>query len=588
MSPNQNLRYTRLGFDWGSAMRLSGVEIKAIRRFSHLTIKDIPATAKLVFLCGPNGSGKSSLFDGLRHFFLQHTHGIGGQDYLLKKLSESAAATLFPVQMMQGPDGVQHPMPNPRSSTVTVGFHPDPGASPPHMMPGPNGQMVPMQMGPQLTPDSFYFRSAHRNEAEFVTMAIGGPSLAGQNAEMAGPRTIDNDAAVSRNYQRLVSNSVVALWGTGSGDTTFDQYRAEKIGQIAGALSSMFPDLTFTGVGSPLQNGTFTFNKGVSLDFPYRDLSSGEKAAFDLLLDVFARQTQLANTVMCIDEPEAHLNVRVHGDLLSVLFNNIADRSQLWIASHSVGMMRRARDLALAKPGEIIFLDFENQDFDEAVTLRPVEPDRELWKRALKIALDDIGDLVAPEHIVICEGEDTDKSLDAKCYGSIFAHTHPETQFVPGGSESEISNDKRGYAYLVNKLTPGAKVTRLTDRDDKSEAEIMAALPVRTLSRRNVESYIFSDEILERFAEARIPGSWANIQHQIADVLATTAAKYPGDDRKPAANDIALILRKSLGLHGKGSSYSVLAREMICHEVVPGTQTYADLERSIFGTEASS
>lgn len=563
-------------------MRISNVEIKAIRRFSHLVIRDLPDTAKLIFLCGPNGSGKSSLFDSLRHFFLQHTIGVGQQEYLAKKMTEAAALALFPQTMMRGPGGALYPMSTPRSASVAVNFHTFPGSPKPPMMPGPNGQMIPMPIPPQITPDSFYFRSAHRNEAEFATSSIGGHPQPGPQVDMAGPRTIDNDAAVSRNYQRLVSNSVGALWGTDHGATTFDQYRAEKIGQIAIALASLFPGLQFTGVGAPLQNGTFKFNKGVSEDFPYRDLSSGEKAAFDLLLDVFARQTQLADAVMCIDEPEAHLNARVHGDLLSTLFNNVSDQSQLWVASHSVGMMRRARDLALAHPGEVIFLDFENQDFDGVATLSPVSPDRDLWKRALRIALDDIGDLVAPEHIIICEGESGNRSLDADCLGTIFAHTHPETQFVPGGSGSEVSNDKRGYAYLVSKLTPGAVVTRLTDRDDMSEEEIIAALPVRTLNRRNIESYLFSDEVLQLICEKQVPGSWALLHPAIQKALDDAALRFPPDDRKPAANDIAAILRGGLRLHGRGSSAAVLAKELLCKAIVPGTTAYTELERSIF------
>lgn len=50
-------------------MRLTNIHLTNFRRFADLTIKDIPASAKLVVLAGPNGSGKSSLFDAmlLRH-----------------------------------------------------------------------------------------------------------------------------------------------------------------------------------------------------------------------------------------------------------------------------------------------------------------------------------------------------------------------------------------------------------------------------------------------------------------------------------------------------------------------------------------
>ncbi|RIK85492.1 MAG: hypothetical protein DCC69_10080 [Hyphomicrobiales bacterium] len=47
----------------GFAVRLLNTHITQFRRFADLTIRDIPASAKLVVLAGPNGSGKSSLFD---------------------------------------------------------------------------------------------------------------------------------------------------------------------------------------------------------------------------------------------------------------------------------------------------------------------------------------------------------------------------------------------------------------------------------------------------------------------------------------------------------------------------------------------
>ncbi|MFZ0267865.1 AAA family ATPase [Caulobacter sp.] len=564
-------------------MRIKSIELKAVRRFSQLSIRELPSTAKLVFLCGPNGSGKSSLFDGVRAYFMntagQGAHNVG--DYMMKRLSKAASDELFPSMATSSPIGASMMMHQPRGSLTTVSFHSDQESIPTMVPTGPDGRMAPKVMAPQITWNSFYFRSAHRNEPEFSSSSIGGVFLAMQSF---GPRTIDNDAAVSRNYQRLVSDSVQALWGTDRTETTFGQYREEIIGKMSTALQRLFPDLSFTGVGSPLKEGTFTFGKGASQDFPYRDLSGGEKAAFDILLDFFAQQRFLTDCVMCIDEPEAHLNARVHGELLSTLFDNIADKSQLWVASHSIGMMRRARDLALKHPGEVVFLDFEGHDFDKPVVMTPVAPDRELWKRALKVALDDIEELVSPEHIVICEGEDNHKSLDAFCYNVIFGHTHPEVQFVPGGSSSEVTADRRGYSHLISLITPGTKVTRLADRDDKSPSEIQNALPVRTLLSRNIESYLFGDGVLERFCEKQQPGSWVRIQPKVNQQMEASISRgNPVDDRKRAANGIYDILRHELALTGRGNSATTIAKEMLVYEIVPGTAEYTELDTAIFG-----
>ncbi|PZU08520.1 MAG: hypothetical protein DI605_11120 [Sphingomonas sp.] len=546
-------------------------------------ISDLPSSAKLIFLCGPNGSGKSSLFDGMRSFFLRSngTGHVPNDDYLMKIMTNELASEIFPSQTMPGPNGQTIAMPSPRSSYSAIQFHSSGEAA----VSGPNSStsIRPANLMPgQLHPNSFYFRSAHRNEAEFSMSSIGGQPR-NMRPDMEGLRAIDNDAAVSRNYARLVTNSVEDLWTKGQGATTFDEYRTKTIGKVSGHLERLFPGLLFTGIGNPLNNGTFKFDKGGSSDFPYRDLSSGEKAAFDLLLDVFSRQNALVDTVMCIDEPEAHLNARVHGDLLNALFEGVSEKSQLWLASHSIGMMRRARDLSFAYPGSVVFLDFEGHDFDKAVTLGPVSPDRDLWKRALKVALDDIGDLVAPEHIVVCEGEDSAKSLDAECYGKIFGRTHPEAQFVPGGANSEIATDRRGYAYLVGRLTPGAIVTRLVDRDDKSASEVIELLPIKTLHRRNIESYLFADDVLERFAESVEANSWQRIKPLIDQALADAVGRgNPPDDRKPAAPAIYNVLRRELELVGMGSTANALAKERLVHLITPDSEGYKELEAAIF------
>ena len=44
-------------------MRIKEIRLKNYKRFTELTIADLPATARLVVLVGPNGTGKSSVFD---------------------------------------------------------------------------------------------------------------------------------------------------------------------------------------------------------------------------------------------------------------------------------------------------------------------------------------------------------------------------------------------------------------------------------------------------------------------------------------------------------------------------------------------
>src|SRR5262249_11571824 len=149
-------------------------------------------------------------------------------------------------------------------------------------------------------------------------------------------------------------------------------------------------------------------------------------------------------TIFCIDEPELHMNTRLQGALLGELYRLTGDDSQLWISAHSIGMMRKARDLSLQYPDKVIFLDFDNRDFDIEQTIIPVKPNRAFWESVLEVALDDLAELVAPKRIVICEGvprgttHGINVAHDAQCLNIIFSGEFPDTKFLAGGNSHEV------------------------------------------------------------------------------------------------------------------------------------------------------
>ena len=246
---------------------------------------------------------------------------------------------------------------------------------------------------------------------------------------------IDNDAAVRINYQRLVGNAVEDVFERGDGSTTLIKFREQVTDDIRTPFSRLFPDMEFNSLGNPMTDGTFRFTKGTSHRFSFKNLSGGEKSVFDLILDLVVARHSYDNTVFCIDEPEAHMNARLQAELLSVLYELVPENCHLMLATHSIGMMRRARDIETQHPGTVAFLDFGERDFDEPQIIEPTTPDRAFWSRAYEVALDDLADLVAPKQIVICEGEPKNKtagqnySHDARCYERIFQSEFPETQF---------------------------------------------------------------------------------------------------------------------------------------------------------------
>ena len=104
------------------------------------------------------------------------------------------------------------------------------------------------------------------------------------------------------------------------------------------------PSLSLQDFGG-IQAGSFRFSKGDVTDFHYKNLSSGEKAAFDILLDVFLKRDEAKEAVFCIDEPELHVATGLQGPLIASVLALLRETSQLWIATHSIGIVRQARIL---------------------------------------------------------------------------------------------------------------------------------------------------------------------------------------------------------------------------------------------------
>ena len=302
---------------------------------------------------------------------------------------------------------------------------------------------------------------------------------------------IDNDQAVSKNYARLVSQGFADAFEVKDESTTLGQFREELLGEIRDPVQRLFPGLVLNSLGNPLTSGTFKFDKGESRAFLYKNLSGGEKAAFDLLLDLLVKRREFDDTVFFIDEPEAHMGSALQGDLLAELVELVPNNSQIWLATHSIGMMRKALELSQKRPDEVVFLDFDGRDFDTEQTLLPTAADRPFWKRALRVALDDFADFVAPEGVFLCKGGKFGggkREYDAECYNTIFQHEFPEWVFVGAGNADDVEGDRRALESLIRLVSEGTTVRRLIDRDDRTDEEIskLNTQGARVLSLRSI------------------------------------------------------------------------------------------------------
>jgi hypothetical protein len=329
------------------------------------------------------------------------------------------------------------------------------------------------------------------------------------------------------------------------------------------------------------------FTKGPNKDFLYKNLSGGEKAAFDILLDLIVNKKDFDDTIYAIDEPESHLNPRLHGELLRVLDELVPDDCQLWLATHSIGLLRAARDLAINSPGHVAFLDFD-KDFDEAQTLRPEPFSRSFWERSLAVAFADMAALIAPRMIVRCEGHSSKAAgdgFDAQIYERIFDVEFPDVRFVSSGSATDLDKDISLVTAAIEGKISGLTFKRLYDRDDRSEQEIADVLARgdRVLRRRQIESYLFDDEVLTALANSTGNAELAADAIKARDAAIASSHKRgnPIDDMKSAAGETYVALKKIFALTQGGNNTRAFMRDTLAPLVVSTTNTYRELKADI-------
>jgi predicted ATPase len=535
-------------------MHLKSIRLKEFRGFSDLTLEDIPASARLIMLIGPNGTGKSSIFDAL--LIWSGAHGQLGISW----------DTKFHIKQSATQDYNWH------QSIEKIEFH--------------EGAPTSADAWKKLC----YFRSAYRNEAELTQGNLG---VLPEPFERRFGRTIENDAAVSANYRRLVMQTIKDVWGSGPRQQiSLPDYADAVIKKVNDSLNRVLPHLQMESLGDPNANaGNFYFTKGISKRYPFNNLSGGEKAVFDLLIDLISKMPYFEDSVICIDEPESHINPAVQGQLLRELLKLTPAKSQLLIATHAIGMLRCARDIEAQAPGTVAFINFE-ADFDKAAVLKPTRMDRSTWQRSLVIALDDLAALVSPKRIIVCEGgagaKFTDDSLDAQVYSFIFAETEPDTQLFSAGSHSDTERARGILVTLAGTVLPGLEVKRLIDRDDRSNAEVKVEREKGqlVLTRRNLESYMFSDEILRLLcASEGKPETGDDIIKTRDETIAAKGAAI--DDFKAAAGEVYIACKRQLGLTKSGNTTKMFMIQMLAPLVTSQTETFKQLRQDIFGASFS-
>ncbi len=148
---------------------------------------------------------------------------------------------------------------------------------------------------------------------------------------------------------------------------------------------------------------------------------------------------------------------------------------------------------------------------------------------------------------------------------------------------NDISTDRFVLSEALEQLVSDIAVVRLIDRDDRSSVEIEEeqARGMRVLSRRNLESYLFDDEVLTALAKA------AGKANRGAELLSQksvfmSSGRGAPDDLKPVRGEIYNACKKLLELTSCGNTAQAFMRISLAPLVQPGLETYRQLKQDIF------
>lgn len=513
-------------------MKIGYLKLINFKRFTDLEIEQIPETSKLVMLVGPNGSGKSSVFDAFEHMCDKPNRQEDAQ-YLRKDF-----ATSFNIFIKD------------EKKTYTVG----------------------RGVTNLLENKNVYIRSAYRVDPDFQINGITKKDSVLRDL-IRPKKLIDLDKRVQDNYERLVGASVEALYSGNKDNLSVSGLRDEIIGEVRTTMKKVFSDLVLESLGDPLTNGQFFFSKGSSKSFPYKNLSAGEKGAFDIILDLVIKRREYNDTVFIIDEPELHMHSKLQQKLLIELVELIPETCQLWIATHSIGFIRGAIEVQKSKPGAVSVLDFDEYNFDLPIKLSPVKLDAKMVQKMFSVALDDLANMVTPEHIVFCEGslgnpnDEVKKEFDAKVYNTIFSDKN--AVFISADNKTVASKAGGLLISIISSSGLARKINTLVDRDSLTDEKIQESALAKPfqkfLKRREIENYLLSREIVSKYCNAN-------------DIEFSGITGFLANETIDDAKSIQGALKNQCSFTGSIDEFKLKLAEYI----TPDTDTYKELDGVIF------
>jgi AAA15 family ATPase/GTPase len=329
-------------------MKIKSLQLKNFKRFTDLTLQDIPDNAKLVLLIGSNGSGKSSVFDAFERIALpsigahygEPTISLLGTKSVKKDNVRKDKNEKFSISILAD-DNLQY--------TSIDNIH-----------------------NRDLKIDNFYGRSSLRQIPRLTRTNLGDSNFSIEKNSDRPISFIDRDERFENDIENILGKLLKEFFRT---DDSKSEIKKSVIDPINEALNRIFnkengTKLQLIEIIPPLEGkvAAINFKKGES-EFHYNYLSAGEKEVFNILLNLVARIEYYQDTIFFFDEIDLHLNTQLQYNFIKEIVENwIPDNCQFWTASHSLGFIQYAND---CKDAAII--DFGDLDFDQPQILMPKE-----------------------------------------------------------------------------------------------------------------------------------------------------------------------------------------------------------------------
>lgn len=351
-------------------MKIKSIQLKNFKRFTDLTIENIPEQAKLVLLIGANGSGKSSLFDVFNYFQTQKT----------KPSSRDEAAEYY----QKGNSIAEFSI-----DTTNGNIHSHIGIQ---------------TFVENLEALRFFGRSSIRI---VPTLGNKGNPYAIEEDTDRPDKFIDNDIRFVNDvyaYIKQIDDAMREPIFSGIKADTLQIFRSfidplnQSLSRIFDSEKSVIQIIEYAS-STPEVAAKLIFQKGNS-KINYDLLSHGEKQVVVLLLNFIVRKKQYEDAIIYIDEMDCHLNTTLQENLLKEIVENwIPDSSQLWTASHALGFIEYAQ-----KTENAVILDFDSLNFDVPQTISP-EPKEVLDVYDLAIPKSILSKLFSDKKIIFCENK---------------------------------------------------------------------------------------------------------------------------------------------------------------------------------------